>query len=91
MPDLPPRLAPKDCADAERAAPRRRHVRDVVAGIEHAAGIRLHRAADDAEQGRLAGAVRPDNAERFAVGEREIDAVGNDDGAEPFRDFFESQ
>src|SRR6202007_2777750 len=48
-------------SDAERAALRWRQARDVAPGINHAPGIRRDGAADDAEQRRLAGAVRPDN------------------------------
>ena len=66
-------------------------MRNVGAGIKHAAGIRRHRAADDAEQRRLAGAVRSDDAERLALTEDEIDALGDNDGAEPLRDLVESQ
>ncbi len=73
--------------DAHGAAPRRRHAGNVGAGIEHAAGIRRHGAADDAEQSRLAGAVRADDAERLAFCESEVDGVGDDDGAEPFARF----
>src|SRR5215469_9292239 len=74
--------------DTERTALRRRQVRDVAPGIDHAPAIRCERAADHAEQRRLAGAVRPDNAERLARRERKIDAIGDDNGAEAFGDLF---
>ncbi len=54
-------------ADAQPAAPLGRQPRDVVAGEDDAPGIGLHRAAGDAEQRGLAGAVRPDDAERLAL------------------------
>jgi hypothetical protein len=69
--------------DAHAAAAVRRKMRDVDAGKEDAAGVGRQRAAGDAEQRGLACAVRSDDAERVALGEREIDRVRNDDGAEP--------
>jgi hypothetical protein len=66
-------------------------VRDVAPGINHAPGIRRDGAADDAEQRRLAGAVRADNAERLALQELKVDALGNDDRAETFDDLFKRE
>ena len=45
----------------------------------------------DAEQRGLAGAVRPDDAERLAAQQREVDAVGDDHRAEALGDFFEGE
>ena len=67
------------------AAPLGREPRDVGAVEADAAGVGRHRAGGDAEQRGLAGAVRPDDAERLAVFEREIDAVGHHHGAETLR------
>ena len=78
-------------ADAQAAAALRRQPRDVGAGEDDAPGIGLHRAAGDAEQRGLAGAVRSDDAERLALGEREVDLLRHHDGAEPLRDFFEGE
>ena len=71
-------------ADAEAAAALRRKASDVGAGEENAPGIGRDRAAGDAEQRRLAGAVRPDDAERLALGEREVEVARHHHGAEPF-------
>ena len=67
------------------------HAGDVVAFEHHAAAVGRDRAGDDAEQRGLAGAVRPDDAERLAAQEREVDIVGDDDGAEALGDFFERE
>ena len=78
----------KRTADAQRAALRRRQAGDVAPGINDAPGIWRYGAADDAEQRGLAGAVRPDNAERLAFCELKADAFRNDDGAEAFGDLL---
>src|SRR5262249_41893171 len=44
-----------------------------------------------AEQRGLAGAVRPDDAERLAFGEREIESARDHHGAEALGDFFEGE
>ena len=81
----------KRAGDAQPAALGRRQPRDVAALEQDASGIRRHRAGDDAEQRGLAGAVRPDDAERFAFGESKIEPVGDHDRAEPLTDTFERQ
>jgi len=81
----------KRAADAEGAAPGRRQCCDIAPGIEDAPGIRRDGAADDAEQRGLAGAIRPDNAERFARRQRKIDAIGDGDRAEAFADLFKRE
>ncbi len=78
-------------ADAHPAAPLRRQPRDVGAGEHHAPGIGRNRAAGDAEQRGLARAVRPDDAERLALGKLEIDVVRHDHRAEPLGDFLERE
>ena len=75
----------------EMAAPLRRQCRDVAAREQHAPGIGPHRTGGDAEQRRLARAVRPDDAERLALGERKVDLFGHHDCAEAFGDFFERE
>jgi hypothetical protein len=76
---------------AEAAAALRRQVCNVVAGQQHAAGIGRDGARGDAEQGRLAGAVRSDDAERLALGKRQIDAVSHHHRAEALGDIFQSE
>ena len=78
-------------ADAHAAAAFRRQPRDVHAREHDAPGIGLHRSAGDAEQRGLAGAVRPDDAERLPFGEREIDLLRHHHGAEALGDFFEGE
>src|SRR5439155_1729437 len=52
---------------------------------------RRNRAAGDAEQRGLAGAIWPDNTESLAFGEQEVDPVCHDYSAEAFGDFFEGE
>ena len=54
-------------ADAAAAALVGRQRRDVRSVEDDPAGIRRQAAGDQVEQRRLAGAVRPDHAERFAL------------------------
>jgi hypothetical protein len=61
---------------------------DVAPGINDAPRIRRDGAADNAEQRSLAGAVRPDNAERLAFCELKADTFRDDDRAEAFGDLF---
>src|SRR5262249_57039807 len=58
---------------------------------DDAPGIGRNRAAGDAEQRGLAGAVRPDDAERLALGEREVERARDHHGAEALGDFFEGE
>jgi glycine/serine hydroxymethyltransferase len=46
------------------------------------------RADQEAEQGRLSGAVRTDDADRFAGMNRKVDAIEHQEGAETFRQAF---
>ncbi len=64
---------------------------DVDAGEDDAPPIGRDRAAGDAEQRGLAGAVGPDDAERLAFGEREVERARDDDGAEALGNFFEGE
>jgi hypothetical protein len=81
----------KRAADAQAAAAFRRQMGDVDAGKDDAPGVGCDRTAGDAEQRGLAGAVRPDDAERLALGEREIERARDHDGAEALGDFFEGE
>src|SRR5690242_6325853 len=67
--------------EAKAAAPRRRQARDVAPREDDASRIGRDGAGHDAEQSRLAGAVRPDDAERLAFVEHEVDAVRDHDRA----------
>ena len=53
-------------SDTQLGDPMRGPAGHVFAGEAHAAGIGVVEAADDVEDGRLAGAVRPDDAEHLA-------------------------
>jgi len=57
-------------ADPRAAAQVRRGAGDFVAAKHDAPGVGRDVAADQVEQGGLAGAVRPDDAERLSFGER---------------------
>src|ERR1019366_10084991 len=48
---------------------------DVAPLVVHAAALASHVAADQVEERRLAGAVRPEDAERLALGHRKRDVV----------------
>ena len=70
------------------ASLRRRREGDVLAEKAHpSAGWRM-RADQQAEQSCLSGAVRPDDAHRFAGADRKVDAVEHHEGAEAFRQAF---
>src|SRR5262249_20820755 len=76
---------------AGAAAPLGRQMRNVRSGEADAAGCARDRSIDDVEQGGLAGAVRPDDAERLAFFEREIDSISYHHGAEAFADALERE
>jgi hypothetical protein len=71
-------------ADAGPAAPLRRLLQEVSAVETNAAGRRRQAAGDQVEQRGLARAVRPDDADRLARRDYEIEIVGDDDRAEAF-------
>ena len=81
----------KRSADAHAAAALRRETGDIAAREDDAPGVGPHRAARNTEQRGLAGAVRSDDAERLALGNREVDRVGHDHRAESLRDFIEGE
>jgi hypothetical protein len=81
----------KGAADAHAAAPLRRQPRDIGSREQHSPGVRHHGSARHAEQRGLAGPVRADDAERLALGEREIDRLRHDHRAEPLGDFLEGE
>ena len=77
--------------EPEAAAPLRCKARHVTAGEQDAAGIGRERPGRDAEQRGLAGAVGPDDAERLAFGQRQVDVGRDHHGTEPLGDFFERE
>src|SRR5262249_13802021 len=81
----------KRAADAEAAAAFRRQMGDIDARKDDAPGVGRNRAAGDTEQRGLAGAVRPDDAERLALGDREVERARDHHGAEALGDFFEGE
>ena len=81
----------KRSADAHATAVLRRETGDIAAREDDAPGVGPHRAARNTEQRGLAGAVRSDDAERLALGNREVDRVGHDHRAELLRDFVEGE
>jgi hypothetical protein len=76
---------------SEPAPPVRRQPCDVVPGQQNTSDIRCDGAGRNAEQGGLAGAVRPDDAERLAFIERKVDLLCYHDGAKALGDFFKSE
>ena len=60
----------------------------VLAEKPHPAAGRRMGADQDAEQGRLAGAVRPDDADRLAGVDGKVDPVEHHEGAEALRQAF---
>ena len=69
----------RQIADAEARAPVHRHLRDVVAVEFDPAGVDRDEAGDHVEAGRLARAVRAEQADRLAAADVHVDAV--DDAA----------
>src|SRR4051812_45135859 len=69
-------------ADAALHALRLRHAGDVLAAEEDAARARREGAGEHVDEGRLAGAVRPDQRMARARLEREIDPLRDGEGAE---------
>ena len=78
-------------ADAGKAAALRRDAGDVLAVELDRAGIGRHRAGDQREQRGLAGAVRADDAQRLALGDRQRDVVGHDQRAVGFAEVLDPQ
>jgi hypothetical protein len=81
----------KAAADSQPAAPIGTHLRDVGAFQQHAADGRLHYAGHHVEEARLARAVRADDSQRLALGEREAEFVGDHDGPEALAEIFDFQ
>jgi hypothetical protein len=67
------------------------HTGDVVALEHDTAAVGRDRAADHAEQRGLAGAVWPDDAQRLAAQQREVDSVRDHHGAKALGDFLEGE
>ncbi|MOA33780.1 hypothetical protein D3C78_1551040 [compost metagenome] len=68
-------------ADAQSAAPVHRLAGDVDAGEMDVARICPHAAGDQVEQRALAGAVRPDDAERLARSKAQAHVLGHGERA----------
>jgi hypothetical protein len=68
-----------------------RQRRSGAAGEDDAAGVGRNRPGGDTEQRGFAGAVRPDDAERLALGQREVESIRHDYGAEALGDFFKGE
>ena len=58
--------------------------RHVDAGDQRAAGTRAQQAAQHADDGRFAGAVRADEAHDLAGADAKADVIDRDEGAEAF-------
>ena len=63
--------------------------RDIDAGHEHAPGARPQQAAQHADDGRLAGAVRADEAHDFAAGDAKAHMIDGGEVAEPLDQIFD--
>src|SRR5207247_9515791 len=70
-------------ADAPTQVPK--IVNDVGAEDPRSAGVRKEQRDEDAEQGRLAGTIRPDHAEDLAGAHRKRQGVDGCDAVEPLR------
>ena len=82
---------PRDLVGARQPPPAAlggRHIGHVLAEKAHPAGGWRMGADQDAEQGRLSGAVRPDDSDRLAGVDGEIDSVQHHEGAEALRQGF---
>ena len=62
--------------------------RDVDAGDQRAAGARAQQAAQHADDGRFAGAVRPEEAHDLAAPDAKADVIDRDEGAEALDQIF---
>jgi hypothetical protein len=71
-----------DGVDPERAGVVDRPEHHLLAAHEEAAGVGLVEAADDLDQGRLAGAVVADEAEHLALAQAQVDVAEGGDPAE---------
>ncbi len=63
-----------------------RKLGDVLTAKGHRAGARLVRAGQNIEQGRFAGAIRADDADRFTFADGEVDLVQDNEGVETLVD-----
>ena len=72
----------KRARQPERAAAIRRQPGDVPAGKVHGAGMRQQLPGELADQGGLAGAVRPDDGVQFVAPDLERNIVGRGNAAE---------
>src|SRR4030095_5822529 len=79
---------PRDAAGAHAMG---QEPRDVLAGEADVAAVRAQGAGDQVEQGGLAGAVRPHDAEQLAGLEGEADVVDREDAATALRPPLDAQ
>ena len=63
-----------------------RKLGDVLTAKGDCAGARLVRAGQNIEQGRFAGAIRADDADRFTFADGEVDLVQDNEGVETLVD-----
>ena len=77
--------------DAAARAQMRRQLGNVLAAEHHAADLRFQRAGNAVDQRRLAGAVRPDQAEPFSFPDIDADIVERGEAAEGFGQGFDLQ
>src|SRR5579883_171865 len=72
--------------EAERRDRFRRQALDRAPGETDLAAVQPFEAADHVERRRLAGAVRPDQADKLALADRKVERLDRDDAAEPARE-----
>jgi hypothetical protein len=76
-------------ADAAAAPRVRQQGSDLLIGEHHPTAVNPYVTADQVEQRGLAGAVRPDDAERLAARDVQADVVGDFERAVGFADALE--
>src|SRR5258708_29297707 len=73
----------KGARDTHRGVNVRRPAGDAAAAHDHFAAVRLQMSRESVDQRRLAGAIRPDQADEIALAHDEVHRVVRDDTAEP--------
>jgi hypothetical protein len=76
----------KRARQTARHALLRRHPRDIDAFVKDRTFVRTEVAGDEVEEGRLARAVRADDAGDFMLVQREVDGIDRRQGAKPLGD-----
>ena len=77
--------------DAGDATGARRSVRNVASAEPDRPGVRLEQPRDEVEQRGFSGAVWPDDAQRFAGRDLELDTIDGLERAERFRQIVQPQ